>query len=302
MDPNGEVRSTAVAGAGGLARHPIDSAGIVSTDMSLDPSVANKAERRIPPVLKHVSSFVFGALCGAASILVFFILPAPLQSQAVFCSHLLAAGATSVRNNPPQQSAMPTANASAVPVTDVSPPWVPPAIKIYTANSPSPQSTTATAVPPVMVVRPSTEIPSKPLLIPVVGIKASQLTDTYTNARSGGRIHDGIDIMAQRGTKVIAADDGTVVKLFYSNQGGLTVYQFDPTEKIVYYYAHLDSYAPGLVEGKQLRSGDPIGLVGSSGNASDAAPHLHFEVSVLGPEKIWWKSTAINPYPLLREH
>lgn len=269
--------------------------------MSPDPSAANKAERRIYPILKHVFSFVFGALCGAVSLLVFFILPAPLQPQTVFCSYLLTAGAPSVLN-PPQQPATPTANASAASARDVSPPWVSPAIKIYAANSPSPQSTTATAVPLVMVVRPSAESPSAPLLIPVVGIKASQLTDTYTNERSGGRIHDGIDIMAQRGTKVIAADDGTVVKLFYSNQGGLTVYQFDPTEKIVYYYAHLDSYAPGLVEGKQLRSGDPIGLVGSSGNASDAAPHLHFGVSVLGPEKLWWKSTAINPYPLLREH
>jgi len=141
-----------------------------------------------------------------------------------------------------------------------------------------------------------------PLLIPVVGIKASQLTDTYTDARSNGRIHDGIDIMAPSGTKVLAADDGTVVKMFYSNQGGLTVYEIDPTERFIYYYAHLDSYAPGLVEGKQLRRGDPIGLVGSSGNASEAAPHLHFEVSMLGPEKLWWKSTAINPYPLLRGH
>ena len=151
-----------------------------------------------------------------------------------------------------------------------------------------------------MVVRRSRGSPSAPLLIPVVGIKASQLNDTYTDARNGGRIHNGIDIVAQRGTKVIAADDGIVVKLLYSNEGGLTVYQFDASERYVYYYAHLERYAPGLVEGKQVRSGDLIGLVGSSGNASDTVPHLHFEVSVLGPEKLWWKSTTINPYPLLR--
>ena len=199
MDPNGDIRSAAVAETGGLARRPNDSAGIVSTGMSPNPPVANKAERRIHPILKHVLSFVFGALVGANSILFFFILSALLQSQAVFCSHLLAAGEPSVLNKPPQQSTTPTANASAAPVTDGSPPWLSPAIKIYAAKSSSPQSTTATAVPPVMVVRPSTESPSEPLLIPVVGIKASQLTDTYTNARSGGRIHDGIDIMAQRG-------------------------------------------------------------------------------------------------------
>ncbi len=223
-------------------------------------SVANSAQRCIPPALKHVLSLVGGALFCVASIFAF-----------VFCPQLLAAD-TSAAINLPQQSATPTANSKAASAADGSHSWLLPAI------------------------------PSLQLLIPVVGIKASQLTDSYTDARSNGLIHDGIDIMAPSGTKVIAADDGTVVKLFYSNQGGLTVYQFDPTKKFVYYYAHLDSYAPGLVEGKQLRSGDPIGLVGSSGNASDAAPHLHFEVSVLGPEKLWWKSTAINPYPLLRGH
>lgn len=258
--------------------------------MNPDPSVANGDERRIHPALKHVLSLVGGALFGAAGIFAF-----------MFCPQLPAAD-TPATINPPQQSAMPTAISNAASAADASHPWLPPAIPRDGANSPSPQSTTAAPVTPVIVAPTSTESPSSPLLIPVVGIKASQLADTYTDARSEGRIHDGIDIMAPGGTKVIAADDGTVVKLFSSNQGGLTVYEFDPTERFIYYYAHLDSYAPGLVEGKQLRRGDPIGLVGSSGNASEAAPHLHFEVSVLGPEKLWWKSTPINPYPLLRGH
>ncbi|MBA3007720.1 MAG: peptidoglycan DD-metalloendopeptidase family protein [Desulfocapsa sp.] len=257
--------------------------------MNLNPSVVNGAEQRRYPALKHVLSLVGGALFSAACIFVFR-----------FCPQLLAAD-TPAAINPPQQSATPTANSNAASAVDGSHPWFSPAIPMDAANSPSLQSTT-TAVTPVIVAPTSTESPSSPLLIPVVGIKASQLTDTYTDARSNGRIHDGIDIMAPSGTKVIAADDGTVVKLFSSNQGGLTVYEFDSTERFIYYYAHLDSYAPGLVEGKQLRRGDPIGLVGSSGNASEAAPHLHFEVSVLGPEKLWWKSTAINPYPLLRGH
>ncbi len=257
--------------------------------MNPDPSVANGAEQRIHPALKHVRFFVGGALFGAAGIFAF-----------VFCPQLLAAD-TPAAINPPQQSTTPTANFNAVSAADGFHPWLSPAIPMDSGNRPSLQST-ATGVTPMIVAPMSTESPSLPLLIPVVGIKASQLTDSYTDARSNGRIHDGIDIMAPSGTKVIAADDGTVVKLFYSNLGGLTVYQFDPAEKFVYYYAHLDSYAPDLVEGKQLRSGDPIGQVGSSGNASDAAPHLHFEVSVLGPEKLWWKSTAINPYPLLRGH
>lgn len=260
--------------------------------MNPDPSVASGAERRRHPALKHVLSLGGGALFGAACIFVF-----------MFCPQLLAAD-TPAALTPPQQSATPTANANDASAADASHPWLSPAmiLPIKATKSPSPPSTATTAVPPVIVAPTSAKSPSLLLLIPVVGIKASQLTDTYTDARSNGRIHDGIDIMAPSGTKVIAAGDGTVVKLFYSNQGGLTVYEFDPTEKFIYYYAHLDSYAPGLVEGKQLRRGDPIGLVGSSGNASEAAPHLHFEVSVLGPEKLWWKSTAINPYPLLRGH
>lgn len=134
------------------------------------------------------------------------------------------------------------------------------------------------------------------LLIPVVGVQLSDLTDTFTDARSQGRVHDAIDIMASRGTPVVAVNDGHVVKLFTSERGGLTVYAFDPDDQVVYYYAHLDSYAPGLAEGQVLRRGDPIGLVGSTGNASAEAPHLHFEIQILGPEKQWWHATSINPY------
>jgi murein DD-endopeptidase MepM/ murein hydrolase activator NlpD len=137
------------------------------------------------------------------------------------------------------------------------------------------------------------------LLIPVEGIRIDQLTDTFDDARAAGRTHDAIDIMAPRGTHVLAVADGKVVKLFTSVRGGLTVYQFDPTKTFCYYYAHLDSYAPGLLDGKQLRRGDLIGFVGSSGDANPVAPHLHFEIHVLGPEKNWWQGTAINPYPIL---
>ena len=139
-------------------------------------------------------------------------------------------------------------------------------------------------------------------MIPVAGIESSQLADTFTDARGNGRVHDAIDIMAPRGTPVIAADDGKVVKLFTSVPGGLTVYQFDASERFAYYYAHLDRYAPGVVEGKQLKRGDLVGYVGYSGNASAAAPHLHFAIFVLGPEKRWWEGDAINPYPLLVRH
>lgn len=134
------------------------------------------------------------------------------------------------------------------------------------------------------------------LLIPVQGVRSADLRDTFTQARSSNRVHDAIDIVAARGTPVRAVNAGRVVKLFTSKPGGLTVYQFDPSEHVIYYYAHLDRYAPGLAEGQQLQRGDPIGSVGSTGNASADAPHLHFEVQLLGPEKQWWHATSINPY------
>lgn len=136
------------------------------------------------------------------------------------------------------------------------------------------------------------------LLMPVVGANASSLRDMFNDVR-GHQRHEAIDIMAPRGTPVVAVADGPVAKLFTSKPGGLTVYQFDMSGRLAYYYAHLDSYARGLKQGLLLRRGDPIGRVGSTGNAPPDAPHLHFAVFVLGPERQWWVGTAVNPYPLL---
>lgn len=137
------------------------------------------------------------------------------------------------------------------------------------------------------------------LIIPVAGVAPAQLVDTYSQSRGEGRVHDAIDIMAPAGTPVLAAVDGPIAKLFTSRLGGLTVYQFDPDGRRVYYYAHLQGYAPGLAEGQVLRQGQVLGYVGSTGDASPTAPHLHFSVGDLGPEKKWWQSTPTNPYPLL---
>nr|MBA3773676.1 M23 family metallopeptidase [Ramlibacter sp.] len=140
---------------------------------------------------------------------------------------------------------------------------------------------------------------ARSLIVPVAGVAPSALVDTFEQARTGRR-HDAIDIAAVRGTRVYAVDDGKVVKLFTSVPGGLTVYQFDPQENLAYYYAHLDRYADGLREGMILQRGDLIGYVGSTGNAASAAPHLHFAVFRLGPQRQWWKGDAVNPYPALR--
>jgi peptidoglycan LD-endopeptidase LytH len=136
------------------------------------------------------------------------------------------------------------------------------------------------------------------LLMPVAGIDPARLQDTYRQPR-GDAAHGAVDIMAPRGTPVVAVADGRIAKLFLSKPGGLTVYQFDASERLVYYYAHLDRYAPGLAEGQRLRRGDPIGTVGSTGNASADAPHLHFAVHVLGPARAWWQGTPVNPFPLI---
>lgn len=138
------------------------------------------------------------------------------------------------------------------------------------------------------------------LLLPVQGITTAQLEDTFTDARSEGRVHDAIDILAPAGTPVLAVADGTVEKLFDSARGGLTLYQFEPGGRYCYYYAHLQRYADGLAEKQQVKRGQVIGYVGSTGNASPEAPHLHFEIHALGPEKQWWKGESLNPYPVLR--
>ena len=137
------------------------------------------------------------------------------------------------------------------------------------------------------------------LLLPVEGIALSQLVDTYSASRSGGRSHGAIDIMAPRGSLVVSATDGVVERLHRSSLGGITAYVRSTDGAWVYYYAHLDSYAPGLEPGQRLRRGDPIGRVGSTGNAQAAWPHLHFALYRMAPGQRFYQGQAINPYPLL---
>jgi murein DD-endopeptidase MepM/ murein hydrolase activator NlpD len=138
---------------------------------------------------------------------------------------------------------------------------------------------------------------AKSLEFPVKGYQ-SALRDNFDELR-GKTPHEALDIMAPRGTPVVAVDDGKVAKLFRSRPGGLTIYQFDSSEKLAYYYAHLDRYAPDLEEGAKVKRGQVIGFVGSTGNARHDAPHLHFTVYVLPPGKQWWKGVAINAFEKL---
>ena len=135
------------------------------------------------------------------------------------------------------------------------------------------------------------------LLIPVSSVQASELRDTFPQARGGGmRAHEALDIPALRGTPVLAVEDGRIAKLFLSARGGRTIYHFDDALEFSYYYAHLDDYADGLREGMQVRKGQVIGYVGSTGNGTPESPHLHFAIFRLGSERQWWRGTPINPF------
>jgi peptidoglycan LD-endopeptidase LytH len=138
------------------------------------------------------------------------------------------------------------------------------------------------------------------LLIPVRGLDADDLVSSFADAR-GRRRHEAIDILAPRGSDVLAVEDGKIAKIFTSEAGGLTLYQIDPSETYVYYYAHLDSYAPGLKEGSSLRKGDVVGAVGTTGNAPENTPHLHFAIAKLDPDKRWWGGTALDPFLVWRD-
>ncbi|WP_166040171.1 M23 family metallopeptidase [Sphingosinicella sp. YJ22] len=185
-------------------------------------------------------------------------------------------------------------------------------IVVYNGAASTSSASTATAnavadLPPGKAVTATLEGPARlvvapsGLAIPVAGIGSRDLVDTYTQSRSGGaRVHNAIDIMASRGTPVVAAAPGTVEKLFFSDGGGgISAYVRSDDRQWIYYYAHLDAYAPGLREGQRIARGAPIGTVGSTGNANPAGPHLHFAVNRMAPGERWHEGTPVNPYPLL---
>ncbi|MEJ7746371.1 MAG: peptidoglycan DD-metalloendopeptidase family protein [Luteimonas sp.] len=213
--------------------------------------------------MKTVLIFLIGALVGANVLYFLAVRDRPA-----------GIGGVVVTPTPAQTPGAPSAPTTSAPT-----------ISAQTATGPAPQ--------------PAAPVNMAGLIVPVAGIAARQLSDTFTDARGTDRVHDAIDIMAPEGTPVFAVAAGSVEKLFDSKQGGLSLYQFEPSGRYVYYYAHLQRYAPGIVENKVIRQGEVIGYVGYTGNASPEAPHLHFAIFELGPEKKWWKGTAINPYPLL---
>lgn len=159
-----------------------------------------------------------------------------------------------------------------------------------------------TIVDSTPVARPSEsdfDVLRRELGIPVQGIAASALRNSYDELRGGTRSHEAMDIAAPRGTPVLSATNGRVLKLFNSKPGGLMVYAADSSDRFILMYGHLDAYAPGLAEGQALRKGQQIGTVGTTGNAPLGTPHLHFAIARSGDTKQWYKGSPLNPYPLL---
>jgi len=136
------------------------------------------------------------------------------------------------------------------------------------------------------------------LIVPVAGVAVSQLQDSFDEGRDEGRVHRALDILAPRGTPVLSADDGRILRVRPNKLGGNTVYATDPQGRVVYYYAHLDAYQPGLTEGATIARGDVLGIVGTTGNAPKDTPHLHFQVMRMPADGKYWDGEAINPYPL----
>ncbi|HYH79127.1 MAG TPA: M23 family metallopeptidase [Longimicrobium sp.] len=211
----------------------------------------------------------------------------------------LPAGGLVIRVGPYSAAADRSGAPAAVPVPVPADAVAPRAAEVPPSSTIGPPPAAVAAQPDVpLATVPSALAPGR-LMVPVQGVGASRLVDTYNQARGQGRVHDAIDIMAPRGTPVMAAADGVVLKLFQSARGGITLYELAPDRRTIYYYAHLDRYAAGIGEGRALRRGDVIGYVGDTGNSGTGNYHLHFEVSTTTDPKRYWAGTPQNPYPLL---
>jgi peptidoglycan LD-endopeptidase LytH len=134
------------------------------------------------------------------------------------------------------------------------------------------------------------------LLLPVQGVQPRALRDTYLEARSGGRVHDAIDIPAPRGTPVLAVTDGRILRLHQGSLGGNAIYQLAADGRTRFYYAHLEQYAEGLHPGDVVQRGQVIGYVGDTGNAQPGDYHLHFAIAILNDVSRWWGGTNVNPF------
>jgi murein DD-endopeptidase MepM/ murein hydrolase activator NlpD len=136
------------------------------------------------------------------------------------------------------------------------------------------------------------------LMVPVAGTRPDKVQNSFAGRRgdSGAREHQAIDIMAPKGTPVLAAVDGEILRVTSNALGGKTIYATDRARRFVYYYAHLDRYAGPARVGERVTQGTVIGYVGNTGDAKNGAPHLHFQVMRMTSSRQWWEGPPVNPF------
>jgi murein DD-endopeptidase MepM/ murein hydrolase activator NlpD len=238
---------------------------------------------------------VFAASCGfLAGMLVMAALFAIFPDQtrpALASANSIAAPA------PAETRAVAPSTASAPPATG--PTEVRPTPSSEPPGASAPEEPQAVAFPSIGV-DPIADLKGRDLELPVKGADDDDIKDMFDDMRGGSRRHEALDILAPRNTPVVAVEDGTIARLFFSKAGGITIYQADPTNTYIYYYAHLEKYVDGLKEGQKVKRGELIGYVGTTGNAPPNTPHLHFAIFKMTDEKRWWEGTPINPFQVLR--
>lgn len=137
------------------------------------------------------------------------------------------------------------------------------------------------------------------ILVPVAGADMSKVEDTFNDGRDGDRIHHAIDILAPRGTPILSADDGKILRMSTNALGGISMYTVDTDARLVYYYAHMDHYNDAMSPGRTIVKGDTLGFVGTTGNAPKDTPHLHFQVMRWPADGKYWNGEPIDPFEAL---
>lgn len=143
-----------------------------------------------------------------------------------------------------------------------------------------------------------TSQPSLDIYYPLLGELRRPLKNSFYDARSGGRVHKAIDMMAEKGTPVVAAVDGVIKRMAWQYLAGRHFYLMTHDQKYVMLYAHLSGYAKGLKEGQIVQKGQILGYVGDTGNAK-GHPHLHLAIYEILDMSKWWKGRPLNPYPMI---
>ena len=200
---------------------------------------------------------------------------APTAAPAPVAQVLLAGG-------PEGESAVPSAHSNPAP------------------SDRAPALATAAMMPSARMAAAFDRLRRKELVIPVAGVSPSTIEDSFTAARDGSRQHNALDILAPRNTPIVAADDGTILRLSTNPLGGITIYASDSDREFVYYYAHLDHYRDGLTANQKIQKGDTLGFVGTTGNAPKDVPHLHFQIMLWPSDGKYWIGEPVNPFPVLR--